>query len=117
MDRYENEYAKLGNNHLAIFDFRIFNDLCVLRGEIHLGSGNKMGNHGLAEGETAIVAGNLAMDQNFKPGVFQSRFHPFQKETVLKHPPAEGCFLRAALAMNPPANVDAGFYQSIVKFS
>ena len=75
-----------------------------------------MGNHGLAEGETAIVAGNLAMDQNFKPGIFQSRFHPFQKKTVLKHPAAEGCFLRAALAMNPPANIDPDLYQSIVKF-
>jgi len=47
-----------------------------------------MGNYGLAEGETAIIAGDLTMDQNVKPVVFQSHFHFFQKKAVLKNPAA-----------------------------
>jgi hypothetical protein len=37
LDKGENKYVKLGNNHLTILDFRIIDDLralCVLGGEI-----------------------------------------------------------------------------------
>jgi hypothetical protein len=78
---------------------------------------DEIGDYRLAQGEAAVVAGDLSVDQNFKARAFQGNFHPLQKEAVLKDPPAQGDFFRPSLVADFPAQGDSDFHQGVVKFS